>query len=328
MKKFAILFLCFGFLAANATSWRVNNNPAIDADFSDLTTAIAAAAEGDTLYIEGTQFNYGDILLNKHLVLIGPGYFLDQNDSTQVNYNPAKLGLLEIDTVASGSHIYGLSFTGAVRMGGSDVVFSRNHLLYYSIQLAWGNHIIGCVISQNFLEGIGQSNYDAYNVLITNNYVDGGIDLNDDCTCTILNNVLGYKIDVFNSVIKNNITYGGNNGGVIVNENNVIEYNIMNYQSGAFPPGPGNIEGIDPDNVFVDLGGNLGYSEDAKWQLKEGSIAIGYGEGGVDCGMFGGSSPYILSGLPAVPHIYEAIVPASGSAASGLPVTIKVKSQN
>ena len=39
---------------------------------------------------------------------------------------------------------------------------------------------------------------------------------------------------------------------------------------------------------------------------------------------FGGSSPYILSGLPNVPHIYEIIAPTSASAASGLEVTVKI----
>ncbi|MCK4754754.1 MAG: right-handed parallel beta-helix repeat-containing protein, partial [Calditrichia bacterium] len=60
--------------------------------------------------------------------------------------------------------------------------------------------------------------------------------------------------------------------------------------------------------------------------LKNGSPAIGAGSGGTDCGAFGGLSPYILSGIPNLPHIYEADVPASASSESGLQVTIKVKS--
>ena len=80
--------------------------------------------------------------------------------------------------------------------------------------------------------------------------------------------------------------------------------------------------------VFVDFAGNQGYSTDERWQLKSGGLASGAGENGIDCGMFGGSAPYILSGLPPVPRIYEAIISTSGSSVSGLPVIIKVKSQN
>ncbi|MFP4471243.1 MAG: hypothetical protein ACLFPE_11190 [Bacteroidales bacterium] len=331
MKKFAILFLCFGFLTANATSWRVNSNTAIDADFSDLAAAIAAAANGDTLYVEGSLFDYGSVTVDKTLVLIGPGYFLDQNDSTQVNFNPAELENLTISQNAVACEIYGLYITGYVKISANDIIFARNHHQpNYSgdiLKLAYTNATSNCVITQNYLLGIHGYNYEALNMIITNNYVADELVLDSDCSGTIFNNVVLTKISAHNSVVKNNITYDHNNGGYSGN-NSVFEYNIANYQFGTMPPGPGNISGIDPADVFVDFDGTLGYSEDAKWQLKEGSIAIGYGENGVDCGCFGGTSPYVLSGLPAIPHIYEAIVPTSGSAASGLPVTIKVKSQN
>ena len=50
--------------------------------------------------------------------------------------------------------------------------------------------------------------------------------------------------------------------------------------------------------VFVDYSGTLGKSDDAKWKLKAGSPAIGAGVSGVDCGVFGGVTPYVLSGVP------------------------------
>jgi hypothetical protein len=333
MKKFTVLLFCIGFLSANATSWRVNNNTAIDADFSNLITAIDSVNVGDTLYIEGTQFSYGDIVLDKKLVLIGPGYFLDQNDSTQVNFNPAKLHDLIIDQDAVACEIYGLYITGYIRMDASNVIFARNHYdpssSYDGFALAFNNPISNCVITQNFLWKLNANpNSIALNMLITNNYISHALTLNDDCSATIFNNVVGREITAHNSVVKNNILYDDHYTSGYFGDNSVFEYNIANVQDNSMPPGVGNISGIDPNDVFVDYDGSLGFSEDAKWQLKEGSIAIGYGENGVDCGCFGGTSPYVLSGLPAVPHIYEAIVPTSGSAACGLSVTIKVKSQN
>jgi len=109
---------------------------------------------------------------------------------------------------------------------------------------------------------------------------------------------------------------------------NYVAYNLVSGSLPPNPPGPGNVSNVDMNFVFIDFNGNLDYSTDGKWQLDPDGPAAGAGEEGVDCGMFGGLTPYVLSGLPPVPRIYEANIPLSGSSVSGLPVTIKVKSQN
>lgn len=335
MKKFAILLLCFGFLTANATSWRVNNNPAIDADFSTFEAAVAAASAGDTLYMEGSNLTYGQCTLTKPLVLIGPGFFLTENDSTQVSNLEANFETFIIDSTASGSRVYGCEFDDNVEINGSNVIFARNWVYgesSYGIGINVGeeNEVINVSIIQNLVNKIegGYYSYDpaANNILIANNIIGGQIRFHSLSTLVITNNVVKNGINVYNSIIKNNIHYFNGGEGFMENGGNIFEYNLTAETTA--PPGTGNIAGIDPLEVFVDYDGSLGYSTDGKWQLKEGSPAIGAGENGADCGAFGGTSPYVLSGLPAVPHIYEAIVPTSGSAASGLPVTIKVKSQN
>jgi hypothetical protein len=67
-----------------------------------------------------------------------------------------------------------------------------------------------------------------------------------------------------------------------------------------------------------------GNSTDGQWQLKTGSPAIGAGLSGEDCGIFGGNTPYHLSGLPATPSIYLLSSPAASNGPT-LPVTISVK---
>ncbi len=335
MKKYAILFLCFGFLTANATSWRVNNNPAIDADFSTFEAAVAGASAGDTLYMEGSNFTYGECVLTKPLVLIGPGFYLTENDSTQVSNLEANFVRFTVDSTASGSQIYGCEFNDRVYINGSNIVFARNWVYGESsygigIYVGEANDVVNCSIIQNLCNNIkgGYYSYDpvAHNTLIANNIIYGNINFNDNATNVIFNNIIKNVVDVHNSIVKNNIRLSGGIPGFKVNTGNIFEYNLTNYATP--PPGTGNVGGIDPIEVFADYEETLGFSTDGKWHLKEGSPAIGAGENGTDCGVFGGTSPYILSGLPAVPHIYEAIVPTSGSAASGLPVTIKVKSQN
>jgi len=77
--------------------------------------------------------------------------------------------------------------------------------------------------------------------------------------------------------------------------------------------------------VFVGPDGN---STDGQWQLERGSPALETGINGEDVGMFGGSSPYMLSGIPSLPHIYFLSAPSVGSATDGLQVRLKVKSTN
>ncbi|MFC2138715.1 hypothetical protein ACFLTE_11120, partial [Bacteroidota bacterium] len=79
--------------------------------------------------------------------------------------------------------------------------------------------------------------------------------------------------------------------------------------------------GVDMATVFEGTG-----STDAQWQLKAGSPALGYGTDDADCGMFGGIDPYVLSGIPPIPAIYYYSAPSSASTATGLPITIRIKS--
>ena len=335
MKRFTILLLCFGFLAANATSWRVNNNPAIDADFTTFEAAVAGASAGDTLYMEGSNLSYGEGVLTKPLVMIGPGYFLTENDSTQVSNLEANFETFVIDSTASGSRVYGCEFDDNVEINGSNVVFARNWVYgesSYGIGINVGeeNDVLNVSIIQNLCNSIkgGYYSYDpaANNILIANNIIAGSIQFHSLSTLVITNNVIKNEVDVSNAIIKNNIQYNPSGLGFKENGGNIFEYNLTARPT--IPTGVGNLTLIDPAATFADYDESLGFSTDGKWQLKTGSPAIGAGENGADCGAFGGTSPYVLSGLPAVPHIYEAIVPTSGSAASGLPVTIKVKSQN
>jgi hypothetical protein len=93
---------------ATATVYRVNNIPGVDADYSTVASAISAASADDTLYIEGSYVSYGTVTLNKRLVLIGSGYFITSNDSTQAYPNSSRLDRLIISSTAAGSYITGI----------------------------------------------------------------------------------------------------------------------------------------------------------------------------------------------------------------------------
>lgn len=74
--RFGILVLATIFFAnvAYATIRTVSNNPNIPAQYTNLQTAINESAVGDTIYISWSNTTYGNITLNKRLVIIGDGY--------------------------------------------------------------------------------------------------------------------------------------------------------------------------------------------------------------------------------------------------------------
>ncbi|MFO7923195.1 MAG: hypothetical protein R6U58_05845, partial [Bacteroidales bacterium] len=72
-------------VAVNAAVWRISNISGADADFTSIQDAIDSHLvdfSGDTLYIEPSSVSYGSVTLNKSLVIIGNGYFLDENPET------------------------------------------------------------------------------------------------------------------------------------------------------------------------------------------------------------------------------------------------------
>ncbi|MEZ5083070.1 MAG: hypothetical protein R2750_06440 [Bacteroidales bacterium] len=103
--------------------------------------------------------------------------------------------------------------------------------------------------------------------------------------------------------------------------NCLYEYNIGT--STQFGNQNGSQENVLTTDLYVGATGN---STDGQWQLKVGSPAIGTGEDGADIGIFGGESPYVLSGLPAIPAIYD--LNAQSLPTNTLDVTVKAKSHN
>jgi hypothetical protein len=340
MKKLTSLGM-FIFILVNvhATCWRLNNNTSIDADFRTFAEAQDAASPGDTIYFEGNgeQSNYGNLVITKKLVLIGPGYFLSENDSTSANQLYARILSAKVMASAAGTEIYGLYIytsdanTNCLVLYASDVIISRNcfYLNSYNNIVIAGN-VENIMISQNYTYEI-IANATLTNGIIANNYISYRINLNNTSSAIITNNVVGSNIqNVYNSQIKNNIVYGNSGQSTLsaTLTGNTVSYNLTLGPLGAGTYGPGNVGSVDMSTVFLGYPNQGSYSTDGRFQLNPAGPAIGAGEGGIDCGMFGGSLPYVLSCLPAVPHIYEAIVPTAGSSSSGLPVIIKVKSQN
>ena len=308
---------------SQADVWRVDNNPNNVADFRTLQEAHDAVSAGDTLYVAGSSTQYGDLTLTKTLTLIGPGYFLDENPNTQASPFDAVLGSVNFDAGSDESTLMGCAVRREVSINASSVTIKRNRFSggSFSIGIALGNGASNSVITQNYvLEKLLQSA--AQDVLIVNNYLREGIDFNSTSggSAQIINNVIAGSLDIRNSIVQNNIL---TSESALVSQlaTNTFAHNIS---AGAqFGTANGNQANVDMATVFVGPDGN---STDEQWQLAAGSPAIGAGLQGGDIGMFGGNTPYVLSGIPPIPTIYSFSAAGSGSSDTGLRVQIQVKS--
>jgi hypothetical protein len=80
--------------------------------------------------------------------------------------------------------------------------------------------------------------------------------------------------------------------------------------------------------VFVGLGTQGTYSNDGRFVLSSTSPAKGAGEGGTDCGIFGGLNKYRLSGIPPTPSFYKLSATTTTASSNPYTITFSVRSNN
>lgn len=327
MKKQLLLSLIFvlfcGFISGQHLI-RVNNNPGADPDYATLQAANDAASNGDTIYVEGSPTDYDGADISKKLVIIGPGYFLTDNDSTQAFGIAATFKSdINFNAGAAGSIITGSKINNTIHLSVDDISIIRCNVQY----IMGSADVNNILILQNYVNTINSGSYNKMTNSVISNNIASQIYFNSSSgNLQIVNNVCTYNygnpINAYNASIANNIitsiTYG-----IVENTGNAINNNIF---AGAGTNANGNLYNVAMANVFVDFSGSLNYSDDGKWKLKTGSPAIGAGVSGIDCGAFGGPTPYVLSGVPNLPHIYEATIPGTAYSNLGLACTIKIKS--
>jgi len=323
-------------LTSQAAKWRVNNYPGVDADFTDVQAAHDNASPGDTLYIEGSIIDYGFLGLSKQLVVLGPGYFLTENDSTQANKADARVQYVNFTAGSDGSQICGLhlydvansNYSIVIDAGVSNITI-RSCLVttyYYGCIYLYGgndhitieqcyflctvNHIIylmgqvtNLVVQNNIFYG-NPSYY--YFYVASTNYMGSGL---------IYNNVFYYSgyLYVENSIFRNNI-YDGN---YFYPLNSIYTNNIGTTT--VFGTENGNQSNVDMNAVFLCYYPCTPDVHDGRFRLASGSPAINAGYGGEDCGAYDGPAPYRLSGLNGIPAVWYFHV-------TGTNADVKVKS--
>lgn len=348
---FTFLILLLAISASAQTIRRVNNNPGITGTniFTTIQAAHDAAVNGDIIYVEPSGTSYGNLDCTKQLTILGAGYFTQENQIYQSFPGFSVLGQITFLPGSENSRMAGGVQTGNVRIfRTSNITIDRclvnsveirgdangvqGNMSGITITRNWIIQSVGCIAGTAFPAAGGVIRYTITNVNITNNllryvgqnHTSGVPETYQYTNFVVSNNVILEATNAINAIVQNNII-GGVRGNSIEGAifNSVITHNSA-VSAGGMPSGNNNVTGINFGDFFVNSTG----TSDSGWQLKTGSSAIGSGTNGVDRGMFGGPTPYVLSGIPPYPAINSIITTGTGSNTTPLSVTISTKSNN
>lgn len=352
MKTFLWAALAFCALPALSQTIHIaNNNPGavtgtnVFVGNTAFADAIAAAVSGDIIYVVPSGSTYGAVNVDKPLTIFGAGFNPDKTNSVTSKCQ-------NITIAADNVRLSGLVVGPMVQVqaGFTNAMIDKCRINRISLGSNVGNVIIqNCVVGENTSGQNSIYGFDLTNagVRIVNNLIYGTSPsgyLNYLNNATIENNVfVGHASSpgneafniVQNSNIKNNIFHGVEpQGSNTLNFlSNTQQFNLsygatdntfVNTTGGN--TASNNIEGTD-DPQFENLPlvtPGLYYDESYNPALKAGSAALGAGEGGTDMGVFGGATPFDLSGT-SLPTVQTVTAPATVTQGTDMNVRVQGK---
>ena len=361
--KILLLFIILPLLS-QATVWRVNGNSGIDADFADVPETVTAASAGDTIYVEPwVDGIYSTTTVGKPLTILGGGYYISQNDSTQYIDQWTNINRVIFVPGSAGSKIAGVQFVNrdlydagqdaGRRVFGSIIIdeccitvercFSNE-----DFTLGLTSRADNCIIQNCFFENSGNKGRTTFGKInlsihpelqgtgvqntVINNSVIGAIEgeaissIQESIISLSVNNCIIYwqSNDGTRNTIFSNCIFTRDQEAQIAQANVSFFNNLDVFDN--IPAGNGNQLNIPFATIFDS---EFSDHPELQFKLAEGSPAIGAAIDGGDCGIFGGDFPYVLSGMPNIPSIFELTVdPTAGGDEQTLDVNLKAKSHD
>lgn len=364
LAMIALAMLIMATSNADARIWRVNKNSnytgtslwgdnlggsAAYPVFKEVNQAVSwgTVMDGDTIHVEGATGIYVDATITKRLVIIGPGYFLNDNPKTSNLGLTADINRVDFNVGSSGSiiigmnNIYGSSSNDRININTSNITVKRCRM-ERGVNITTGLNSI--VIDQCFFDD-AYPTFPVLNLPSSSAYVPP-VDFvfnNNICKRPL---IWYYNSTRYPIVQCRNNTFnppGATNALVLQFSTTDFNNNILMSPNGTvdISASPGNIAyniaplstqfGTADNNLVVPAITTLfvgGPSPDGFYQIAAGTQANNSGSDGTDRGAFGGaliSSRYTLSGLGAIPVVYKANTTGVVTP-SGLPVSIKARS--
>lgn len=315
----------FSGLQTSAKIWRVNSNPSLSADvlqpntlFDGISNATnPEAAAGDSIYLEpsGTLYN-GFSVTKANIVILGYGYFLNENTGKQVNANNAKVSSVDFSSTSGGSSISGVQVLNSIYCSNvSNITVTRCYMEYFSLYgyaaNATGIRLDKCFIryqlnDQATAPAVTSITVNVENCIFsdTTDNATSGVAFTNKVRGLLRNNTFNNcnQLYCFNFYIANNIVLGNSNfGGVTQAGNNIYRNNILSYNANAqntfinnISPNTGNVFAQNMTPVFVGITDNvangttvfnnridkIGSTLEGRFDLKAASPALTAGETG------------------------------------------------
>ena len=344
--------------SVNATSWRVCSKPEAGANFLSVAAAVASNSvfAGDTLYVEpGHVETGGDLYVNKRLAIIGPGFFLTENNINVINAEEAIFANSRTCINADSTNIYGCHFTHSLEITTSYHTIEK---CFFTQSPTISGTIYNITVRNCFFWGCELNSYrTVYSSLIENNIIWGAVksqqQWNDSerwTDCVFRNNtvVLESTTPIFEKMrqcqIYNNIIINTNTGYTTTTTNQIVDTTWYSEQTiGAIDNCDihNNVLSSSPNNSFYNCVFNATVEDvliwdnantiEEKYKHKADSPAVGAGVNGTTCGAYGqvnGGRAYQPAGIPQYrPYIYDANIDETPSSNNTINASFKIKVQ-
>lgn len=295
-----------------------------------LQAVLDAAQDGDQVLLPGTSFT-GNFTLNQKISMFGVGYFPDSCAATGTS---VIAGGLRLGEGASGSYFSGFKVTSSIapithNADVDDIYISRCDVGSIGSTSYFGDNSSEWYITESVLGRIDpRLSWIIRNCLIDAQIGGGQNTIIENCILTLNNNLQIYSC--YNCVVRGNI-FTGSSTGISSSSSlwSTVTHNVFVDPNPTFTycTDQSNVKGVDVSSLFVNYNGNQSINYAMDFRLAPNSPAAGAGPGGIDCGVYGGPSPWKAGGVPYPPHIQEQYVGTATDPMGNLPVQVKVAAQ-
>ena len=340
LKLLFLAVLFFTSMPLMATTLRINNNLTTDktnriyASLQEANDDVATKA-GDTLLVDGSIKIHANFNCSKKLIIIGPGYLLTQNVG-QASTVPATTQSINFLAGSEGSVIIGLTFSSYDPNYAPHVFVNSISIIrcYLTNGLYISASISNMIVIQNYFLSNGLTairvsdiNNSFSGITLKNNIFNGDLYIVRASSyikaifSNVEHNIFLGNIQIESSTFRSNIIASTTSTLDIISPS--IQNNItLGTQLSAYAT---NQSYKDNTQLFVGLTAANNKSPDGQYKLIAGNAFATAGYNNEEPGIFGGTEPYVLSGIPTIPTIYELQADAVANKQDGLNVTIKAR---
>lgn len=333
MKNLTLLLItfCISCYTINAATITVSNNPNSPGQYTDLQTAINAAASGDVILVAGSNTSYGNAIINdKSLHLKGVGYSPDKQIPFDVNISMVTLGSINSNINSYGSIIEGFNIS-LLRVEGPSYSLTATHISNITIRrnnidgLSIRYFVNGINIYNNVIRYFSKDNDPASytsNIVFSNNIVwdtfnhekinsyptrTGSIVVSNNLFCTTLYSSPNSISDCYNANFHNNIFYNSISydlGNEMCNFSFNISYGATNNNFNTTGTNGGGNNLINQNPLFISEIDSL-YQNTDDFNNPNTSPVHNAGSDGTDIGIYGGAYPWPDGGASGSGFMYS-----------------------